>query len=265
MPREAIDEFLRRGDRVVRKLADIAGNAEQWDRGLPAWWAPVHAVYILGAIGSPGAALPLLKALRHAEAYQYDWITEELPSIFGVIGPPSLEGLKKIAADTTSTWRVRAIAMEGLAAVALEYPDVEREVFGLIHALLTDPAEDRSLRQMAGHVLLDFQREECRLDLMAFGKEERRLAAKDPAYPFSFSDDEVKEELSRDQLFTDPYESDWLVFYDPEAIEERRKHWEEEECASCGAEAAPPAENGLCPLDIAKKRKKCCLGKAGAA
>lgn len=265
MPREAVDEFLRRGHGMVRRLADIVSDSATWDRELPAWWAPVHAVYILGALAPPSAALPLLKALRHAEAYQYEWIIEELPSIFGIIGTPALEGLKKIAADITSTWRVRTIAIEGLAAVALEHPDVEQDVFGFIHALLADPAEDRSLRQMAGHVLLDFQREECRIDLMAFGKEERRLVAKDSAYPFAFSDDEVKEEMGRGHIFTDPYAGDWLAFYDPEAIEERRKHWGDEDCATCGTGPSSQAENGLCPFDSAKKRKKCCLGKAGEA
>ena len=42
-----------------------------------------YIVYILGAIGGKEVVLPLLKSIIWAVAYDCEWVTEELPSIFG--------------------------------------------------------------------------------------------------------------------------------------------------------------------------------------
>jgi hypothetical protein len=258
LPREAVDEFLRRGRGLVPRLAAIVSDSFYWNEALPRWWAVIHAVYILGAIGRPETVLPLLKTLRYAEACENDWVTEELPSIFGRIGSPAIEGLRKIAGDVTSGWLVRGVALESLAAVTILHPDLKEETFRFIHACFRNENEERRLRQSAGHILIDFLRTECREDLVAFGRDEKQRREEDPSYRFAFTDDEVEKEFARGTKSLDPYMRDWLAFYDPEEIEERRKRWEEEKKDST------ERSDEFCPFATGKRQKKCCLGRIGA-
>jgi len=263
LERAAVDEFVRRGGMVPR-LGKIVSDPYNWNEPLPAWWAAVHAVYILGAVASEAAVLPLLRALRYAEASENDWVTEDLPSIFGKVGLPAVEGLRRIAGDETSGWYARAIALEGLAAVTLKEPGTTESVFRLVHERLRDGTEERMLRQAAGHVLLDFLRTECRDDLLEFGREERQVSGGDEAYRSGFTDDDVKREFKQKHLSLERYTRDWLAFYDPSAIAGRRTRWEQERLEQADKpERAPEFE--LCPFASDRKRKKCCLGKAGIA
>lgn len=117
LPCAAVDEFIQRGDRMVEPLSEIMINKYEWTEPGPEWWAVVHAVYILGAIGGREAILPLLQATRWTVAYDCDGVTEELPSIFGTMGVVVIDDLKKIASDRTSDWDTRTIAIDGLAAI----------------------------------------------------------------------------------------------------------------------------------------------------
>lgn len=258
LPREAVDEFLWRGRELVPRLASIVSDSFYWNEYQPRWWAVVHAVYILGAIGTPETILPLLKSLRYADACENEWVTEELPSIFGRIGSPAIEGLRKIAGDVTSGWLGRGVALESLAAITILHPDFGEETFRFIHACFRSENEDRRLRQTAGHILLDFLRTECREDLVAFGKDERRRRDEDPSYRFAFTDEEVEKEFAGGTTSLDPYTRDWLSFYDREAIDDRRKQWEEEKKRS------REQSDEFCPFASDKRQKKCCLGRLGA-
>ncbi len=258
LTRHAVDEFLKRGGRLLPRLAALVSDPFAWNEPLPRWWAVVHAVYLLGAISTADTVLPLLKSLRYAEACENDWITEELPSIFGRVGPAATEGLRKIATDLTSGWLARAVAFESLAAVTMLHPDGEEDIFHLIRTSFLNEWEDRRLRQSAGHILLDFLRPECREDLRSFGKEERSRHAEDPSYRYAFTDDEVDEEFAGETKSLEAYSRDWLAFYDPEEIELRKKRWEEER-------KRPPLQiDEFCPFASAKWQKKCCMGNVGA-
>ncbi len=258
LPREAVDQFLKRGSRLLPRLAAIVSDSFAWNEPLPRWWAVVHAVYILGAIATHETVLPLLKSLRYAEACENDWITEELPSIFGRIGPPAVEGLRRIAADATSGWFARAVACESLAAVTMLHSDGDEDIFRFIRACFVDENEDRRLRQSTGHILLDFLRPDCREVLVAFGNEEKRRHAEDPAYRYAFTGDEVDLEFAGGTKSLDAYTRDWLTFYDPDEIEERRKRWEKEK------KQFPGQAGEFCPFAAAGRQKKCCLGRVGA-
>jgi hypothetical protein len=263
LERAVVDEFLRRGG-LVERLGRIVSDPFNWNEPLPAWWAVVHAVYLLGAVGTPETVLPLLRALRYAEACENDWVTEDLPSIFGRIGLPACEALTAFAADRTNGWLARAIALEGLAAVTLGHPERTGDTFGLIRAYFADESEERPFRQLAGHVLLDFLRSECRGELEAFGREEERLADRDEAYKPSFTRRDVEEEFRGGQQALEIYTRDWLAFYREEAITERRGRWETDQRSRADAPEHKTSDE-LCPFAADRKRKKCCLGKAGLA
>jgi hypothetical protein len=263
LPRGVVDEFVRR-EGMTEKLGRIVADPYNWNDPLPRWWAVVHGVYILGAIGTTDAVLPLLRSLRYADACENDWVTEELPAIFGMIGIPALEGLKVMAADRTGGWLTRAVALEGLAAIALSHGEKDRELFDFISAFFLDVDEDRTLRQMVGHVLLDFLRNDCRADLAAFGNEEQRLADHDPSYRPAFLTDDVDHAFERGEKALERYTRDWLSFYSPDAMAERRRRWDEERRARAESPEHAPVQE-LCPFSTGHKRKKCCVGKVGLA
>jgi len=60
------------------------------------FWAPVHAWRILGQLKARAAAEPLVSVLGFNDEYDSDWIGEEVPLVFGMIGPSAIPFLKKL-------------------------------------------------------------------------------------------------------------------------------------------------------------------------
>ena len=42
LPLAAVDEFIRRGERMIEPLSDIVSEQYSWTRDMPEWWAVVH-------------------------------------------------------------------------------------------------------------------------------------------------------------------------------------------------------------------------------
>lgn len=263
LPRQAVDEVLKRRH-LAGELGRIVADPFNWNEPLPAGWAVVHAAFLLGAMGTPETVLPLLRSLRYAEACENDWVAEELPAMFGKIGLPAAEGLRSLASDRSTGWLARSIALEALAAVSLRHPEAAEDLVRFIHGFFADEGEDRKVRQMAGHVLLDLVRQEYRDALLAFGKEERTREDRDPSYRAAFTDADVEQEFRLGAKELERYTRDWLSFYEPESAKERRDRWAEEHRSRADAPEHAP-ENELCPFAADRKRKKCCMGRAGIA
>lgn len=274
LPRAAVDESIRRGERMIKPLSDIVSEQYSWTRDMPEWWAVVHAVYILGAIGGEDVVIPLLKGMRWAIPYDCDWVTEDLPSILGRVGIVAIHELKRVAKDKTSDWFTRAIAIEGLAAVTIHNPEIEEDIFMFIGAILNDEREERETRQTAGSVLIDFLRSEFKEDLFAFGCEEKRLKDADSDYMSSFYDGDVMEWFSEGKKDLWSYSREWLSFYDEDEINKRQIRWKEEEQKRLEQERLKVSgekpfvreepkigRNDPCPCGSGKKYKKCCIGK----
>lgn len=283
LPRVAVDEFIRRGERMVKPLSEIVSDQYIWTKALPEWWAVVHAMYILGGIGGKKVILPLLRGMRWAVAYDCDWVTEALPSIFGKIGVAAITGLKFIANDNTSDWYTRSIALEGLAAITISNPDIEADIFSFIHSILTGTEDDRVFKQTAGHILLDFLRSEYKDDLLVFGREERELKDKDFTYIHAFEVDDVEITFKKGKKDLKTYTKDWLSFYNEDEIRKRQERWEKEDeeveddeddddeddwsdddiydLEPFVRESPKIGHNDPCPCGSGKKYKKCCIWK----
>lgn len=281
LPRAAVDEFIRRGERMIRPLDEIVSKESSWTSRITEWWAVVHAVFILGAIDTKEAVLPLIRALRFAESHDVDWITIALPSILGKLGMPAIDELKKIIKDKTNDWRVKDAAVMGLAAITVNHPETEGDIFPFIHSVLTDTEEDIDVRESAGNVLLDFLCSEYKESLLAFCEEEEK-AREDEFEIVAFSEDDVKMVFSENKKNLDYYTNDWLSFYDEDEIEERQERWRREEEEDEDDEEEEELEyleedeslldlftpeqkktgrNEPCPCGSGKKYKKCCLNK----
>ncbi|MBI4679244.1 MAG: SEC-C domain-containing protein [Elusimicrobia bacterium] len=209
-------EVISRGERMVPALSHVILTECNWHRSDAGWCCVVHATFLLGAIGGDMAIVPLVHALRQAECWDNDWIGEEIASIFGNLGPRALAHLREMARDRQTDWYVRDKAMEGMAAVALRSPECEQEVFSFLAGVAADLQEDRDVRVGAGHILLDFgkrEHEPLLTKLLESG------VAKG-----EFDQDDIRRCLKEKDLCW--YERDWLDFYDPKNIAERRERWE---------------------------------------
>ncbi len=230
LPREAVEEVLRRGSRMLPALAEVAADKAAWTQPLPEWWAAVHATYLLGAMETPVALVPLLTALRWADAFDCDWVTEDLPSIFSRLGAAPFEPLRAIAQDPTAGPGARSVALASLAAIALSAGYLRDPVVSLASALLGEASEALYLRQTAANVLVDLRAAEHRELLMAFGREEAARHKEDAEYQGVFYDWEIDDLLGEAaEVALDYYRRDWLSFYDPEEIERRQERWEREQ------------------------------------
>ncbi len=266
VPRAVVDEFLRRGPRTLPALAGIVADKRGWTQPLPEWWAVVHATYLLGAFATPECLVPLLCALRWADAFDCDWVTEDLPSMFGRLGGEAAGALSRVLEDVTAGPGARSIALASLAAIALDEPALERELLDTAARLAGDPGEELYLRQTAANVLVDFRSHRHEALIRAFGREEAERRRDDPEYDGVFYDWEVDELLAGSGPNADYYRRDWLVFYDPDEIERRQQRWRREQEEDRARELAPgpPAGKDLsapCPCGSGRPFAECCYLK----
>lgn len=231
LPLEAAQEIAGR-DSFLPLLCDLVMDKQSWLSDLPEWWNVVHATYILAMRGGEEAALPLLSALRWADAFDCDWVTEFMPSIMGKLGPPAIPGLTTVCQDRTAGWSARDLALKGLAATSLDHPECKDLVFGVIGQRFMDESEDRVLRQLAGQVLLDFRVQNYRMALLKFAREDWSFKDLDFCYPAGFAPEEVEWSFKRSEPEVWHYQDDWTRFYDPAEIQRRQKRWGKERIGS---------------------------------
>ena len=119
LPREAVDEFVRRGERMIEPLTARCRDETAWQTDGNAFWAAVHATFILATIGDERAVTGLMGALVQAEVRHVEWVTDTLPSMFGKIGAPAVEGLMSFVADEKKSGLARWLAATCLCGVAV--------------------------------------------------------------------------------------------------------------------------------------------------
>ncbi|MBF8275012.1 MAG: hypothetical protein HW390_85 [Candidatus Brocadiaceae bacterium] len=82
LPRQAVDELVRRGERMIEPLSNIVLEKERWTKDRPEIWAPIHAVYILGAIGTQEVIAPLMAAIKWSDKYNIDCLLYPKLAVF---------------------------------------------------------------------------------------------------------------------------------------------------------------------------------------
>lgn len=279
LPRAAVDEFKKRGNNIIEPLSQIVREESNWNKDAPEFWAPIHAVFILGAIGAQETITPLISAVKWSEAYDVDWVFEAFPAIFGKIGTPAIEDLRKFVQDKEQDWYVRTIALHGLASIAASHTETEDNTILFIHSIFANKEENMDIRASAANVLLDFARSEYKDSLLAFCQEEKKFREKQAIPVVSFDENFVEIIFSENKKQTGYYSRDWLSFYDDDSIRIRQERWEkeseeeteedyEDEYEEIEEPEEPPVRetlkigrNSPCLCGSGKKYKKCCLGK----
>lgn len=92
---EHISELIRMA--TDQSLIEVEEEGEESDRS---WGGPIHAWRALGQLHAEAAIEPLLSLIRTQK--DNDWVMEELPDVFGMIGPTALPSLKTFLADDSN-------------------------------------------------------------------------------------------------------------------------------------------------------------------
>ena len=85
-------------------------------------WAPIHAWRALGQLRAEAAIEPLLSLLDEAEDGD-DWVLEELPEVYGMIGPAAIPAITWYIADENHLDWARITAIGCLEKIGTMHPD----------------------------------------------------------------------------------------------------------------------------------------------
>lgn len=122
-------------------------------------WAPVHAWRALAQLGAEAAIEPLTSLLDEGENDSYwEWIAEELPSVYGAIGSSAIPTLAAYLADTSHRHYSRATAIDSLEAIAKKHPEAREECITILTRQLESATKNESeLNSFLVASLIDIQ------------------------------------------------------------------------------------------------------------
>jgi len=223
LTRDIVDEFVARGEKMIWRLTQLCREESSWMQTGPAFWAPVHATFILGAFEDSRALMGLLASLRWSAKYDIDWVYEKLPSILGRIGRPAILPLKARVVDRDNGILDRTTELHALAGIAAQHPIHQGEVLDFLRSIADDADEIEGIRGVAASVLLQFVRPGDRNTIVAAAI--RQQWGECSAL---FDAQDIDEAYARGEQELEVYLQDWLDFYAPEAIDSRQRRWDEE-------------------------------------
>ena len=97
-------------------------------------WAPLHAIRALGQLHAEAAIEPLLSLFDNYR--DNEWIMEDLPQAYGMIGPAAIPALAAHVADRSKEEFSRTFASNGLVEIAKLHPEARTEVISVISKIL---------------------------------------------------------------------------------------------------------------------------------
>ncbi len=95
-------------------------------------WAPPHAWRALAQLRAEAAIEPLVGLLHYIDEPGDDWMADDLPQVFGVIGPVAIPPLADYLADASHGPFARATAIDCLQEIAKAHPEARGDVQAVI-------------------------------------------------------------------------------------------------------------------------------------
>ncbi|MBN1318125.1 MAG: DUF1186 domain-containing protein [Anaerolineales bacterium] len=105
-----------------------------WDvSDIPEIYAPVHARRALGQLRAESAVDSLLQLLRQGDEKDEndEWVLEELPHVFGMIGPAAIPGLGSYLTDINNSDWSRISASNSLVEIVELFPENRETVIDI--------------------------------------------------------------------------------------------------------------------------------------
>ncbi len=232
---------------LIRLACDAALNAG--DSESREVWAPLHAWRALGQLGVEDAVAPLLAYLKRAD--EYDAAHEELPVVFGMIGPAAIPHLDGFLSGRRNPRSPVATVMEGLREIADRHPQCRGECIGILSRVLEPHAgSDRSASGFAVWALIDLAAVET-IDTI-------RAAFRRKSVDISIAGDEEDVEIAlglRSERSTPP--PNYQIGPARRPVGPAARDLQREFPAAL--RPTKIGRNDPCPCGSGKKYKKCCL------
>ena len=109
----------------------LSNQSKEGEEDEPAFWAPVHAIRALGQLHAEAASEPLVHLL--AELDHDEWMLEELPLVYGLIGPAVIPALTAYLADSSNEMYSRSYAANGLEEIGKRHAESRSEGYRCHH------------------------------------------------------------------------------------------------------------------------------------
>jgi hypothetical protein len=233
-------------DDLIRMSCDMALHESEQDDGL--LWAPVHAWRTLGQLRAEAAVAPLLALVNALK--DDDAAGEELPVVFGMIGPIAVQPLAELLADHSTPSSTALAAIDGVKEIGKRHPACRGECIDvLVRVLEPHEAESPWVNGFAVWALTHLAAVEA--------IEAIRAAYRRGAVDLSVNGDEEDTEIAlglRETRAT-PKPSYSILpegWKRPEAPPTRH-------VPTTAPKSAKIGRNDPCPCGSGKKYKKCCL------
>ncbi len=257
-PMELVKAIINKGEEAIERLSELITDRYLWQtEDEDEWWAPIHAVKILGAMRNEKAIPALLVCLKRVEEYPDnpapEWIEQDLIEAFRQIGPASIKPLMEyIKNNPEEYWYSRAVASTALVYLASDYEEKRAEILEFLHSLLKEGnTQDIDFLSLLVCHLLDL----CDPSSRPVIEEAFKKGLIDEVV-VTFR--EVEEAYKKGPDI--PNRLDFLEFYTPEAISARQKEWEIRERE---AEKIEEEERRLERLELLEEEQRQRLIKEG--
>lgn len=221
----------------IPELIKMVGDEElnQADGNSKEVWAPIHAWRTLGVLRATEAIPALIDQIYQVDEYHNDWITEDMPYVFAMIGEPAIPALTQYTGNTSRTLFARATAASSLSQIGKKHSETRKTCIAGIEKGLADfHQNDRMLNGLFVSSLLDLKaRESFPIIQQAYQKNCVDVIICGDL-------EEVEQELGLREKRTTPAP-------DLHNLENRLKK--------------KIGRNAPCPCGSGKKYKKCCLNR----
>lgn len=143
LPKGLPEEIVTRGEAIVEPLCELLLREDLWvpDDEAPGAWAPIHAFYLLGLIGS-AKATPALIELLHLDRDAED-IHNAGPTVLGRMGPEAFDSIEEFINDSeVDPVRRGAIGGGALVYIGRHHPEHRPRIAAFLVELLERDDED---------------------------------------------------------------------------------------------------------------------------
>ncbi|MGB8348539.1 MAG: hypothetical protein WCD86_26910, partial [Ktedonobacteraceae bacterium] len=120
--RLALDNELR-----YDHLGDDENEDELDEKQELAFWGPLHAIHALGQLHAEAAIEPLLTLFDIADKGDDEWVLEDFPTTYAMIGPAALPVLAAFVSDSSHLLYARSYAGEAIVSIGNAYPEKRAE------------------------------------------------------------------------------------------------------------------------------------------
>ncbi len=150
------------GPEHVHELIRLAldRSLDEAEEDDPAGWGHIHAWRALGQLRAVEAIRPLMRLF--SDLNESEWMFEELPDAYAMIGPPAIAPLADYLVDEEQPGRAREAAAECLVKIAEAHPDWRGEcVDALVRSLEQFADNDSDLNAFLVADLIELEAKEA--------------------------------------------------------------------------------------------------------